>query len=320
MRSGFIFFLCLLAFASCDFKNKSMAKLENYGRQHRPDYYFEGEDLRIAQSIYNGETYLLNNLSKDRINTISSNGMSLFLYTIYADNEEAMNILLKKGGDVNMFTQVKSIQSAYWHEMTPLSIASMRPKISYIKTLLLYGADINDNRATPALLNAIKRNDREMVDYLLDNGANINIQQAVTKSNALLQAADINDYDMANHLLDRGADPMLRNADGDCLAYTVQFEIKTQVEKGRGTEKYKKTLLDLKKRLESMGVVFPVEKIPPSEDDNSSEHKPAALLPAPPPQKPTPPTNNQAQNQNQNQNKRKWTILFDDDDDNCVIG
>jgi ankyrin repeat protein len=73
----------------------------------------------------------------------------------------------------------------------------------YIKTLLSYNADINDNRATPALLHAVLRNDREMVDYLLDNGADINIQQTVTLRNALLQAANILDYDMVNHLLDR---------------------------------------------------------------------------------------------------------------------
>ena len=301
MRKEILFFLCLIITISCDFKNNSMAKSTNYGRQHKPEFYFEGADLSIAQSIYKGETYLLTNLSKDRINKISDKGMSFFLYTIYADNEEAMNILLKKGGDVNMFTEVKSFQSKYWHKITPLSIASQRPKISYIKTLLLYGANINDNRATPALLNAILDRDREMVDFLLNNGANINIQQAVTKSNALLQAADISDYDMVNHLLDRGANPMLKNADGDCLAWTVQYEM----QKNRGTDYYKKTLQDLKKRLEGMGVVFPVEKIPPKDDDTSSEYQPTA---PPQPTKTPPPV------QSQNPKKKTWSIFFDDDE------
>jgi ankyrin repeat protein len=102
-----------------------------------------------------------------------------------------------------------------------------------------------------------------MVDFLLDNGADVNIQSSVTKDNALLSASNINDYDMVNHLLDRGANPMLRDVDGDCLAYSVQFDIN----KGRGTDKLKKTLQDLKKRLEGMGVVFPVEMIPPKEEE-----------------------------------------------------
>jgi ankyrin repeat protein len=257
-------------------KNNNMAQ-SKVGKRHRPEYYFEGKELEIARSIYDGKTDLLDMLPKDEINKISSKGMSLFLYSIFADNEKAMNILLKKGGDVNMFTKVKSFQSEYWHKITPLSEAAARPKISYVKTLLSYNADINDNRATPALLRAVFRNDREMVDYLLDNGADINIQQTVTLQNALLQAADILDYDMVNHLLDRGANPMQRNITGDCLAYTVQFEIEQN--KTRGTDKFRKTLQDLKKRLEGMGVVFPIEKIPPpknggTKDGGTSEYKP----------------------------------------------
>jgi len=193
--------------------------------------------------------------------------MSLFLYTIYVYNEEAMNILLAAGGDANMFTQVKSFSSESWLEQTPLSFAAKRPKISYIKTLLSYGSDINDNRATPALLRAVFQKNREMVDYLLNSGADINIQQAVSKSNALLQAADVLDYAMVNHLLDRGADPMLRNVSGRNLAWDVQF----MIQKDRGTDKFKKTLQDLKKRLEGMGVVFPVERIPPSDDEAQQE-------------------------------------------------
>jgi len=277
-----------------------MTTTPNYGRQYRPEYYFEGEDLRIAKAIYNGENYQLNNLTKDQINRISFKGMSLFLYTIYVDNEEAMNLLLKKGGDANMFTKVKSFSSESWLEQTPLSFASQRPKISYIKTLLSYQANINDNRTTPALLCAVGKRNRELVDYLLNNGANINIQENITKSNALLEAADILDYDMVNHLLDRGANPMQRNVTGDCLAWTVQYDIK----KGRGTDEFKKTLQDLKKRLEGMGVVFPVEKIPPKEDDTSYQQP----VSSPQSTKTPPPV------QSQNPNKKRWSIFFDDDE------
>ena len=50
---------------SCNFKNNKMEKSGNYGRQYRPEYYFEGEDLRVANAIYKGENYVLNSLSKD---------------------------------------------------------------------------------------------------------------------------------------------------------------------------------------------------------------------------------------------------------------
>jgi hypothetical protein len=61
---------------------------------------------------------------------------------------------------------------------------------------------------------------------------------------------------------------MQRNVTGGCLAYTVQFEIEQN--KTRGTDKFRKNLQDLKKRLEGIGVVFPVEKIPPAKNGGTS--------------------------------------------------
>jgi hypothetical protein len=129
MKYTYLNIILLIILNSCD-----MAKTKNYGRQHSPEYYYEGKDLKIAQSIYNGETYLLDNLLKEEIDRINPKGMNFLLYSIYADNEEALLLLLEKGGDANVFTEVKSISSKFWHKLTPISRAAQRPKISYIKT------------------------------------------------------------------------------------------------------------------------------------------------------------------------------------------
>ena len=264
MKTVILFFLCLITVASCDFKNNSMAKSTNYGRQFRPEMYFSGNDLRIAQSIYAGDTTLVQQIPNSEVNKINDKGICFLIYSIYVYNERAMEILLEKGADPNIYCEVRPNLKEAQENITPIGIAAAgKRNQSYLKILLRYGANPNDNRSNRlALDEAVMRNDRQMVDLLLENGANVNIQTRLAKSTVVVTAAHILDYDMVNHLLDRGANPMLRDIDGSCLAYTVQFEIKTQVERGRGTEKYKKTLLDLKKRLEGMGVVFPVEKIP----------------------------------------------------------
>jgi hypothetical protein len=117
---------------------------------------------------------------------------------------------------------------------------------------------------------------------------------------------------MVNHLLDRGADPMQRNATGDCLAYSLQFYIN----KDRGTDKLKKTLQDLKKRLEGMGVVFPVEKIPPKEEEeeipasSKNEIREEVKTDAATSSSGT----EQPDNLPQQNRKKTWSALFDDDD------
>ncbi|GHT15307.1 hypothetical protein FACS189426_22780 [Bacteroidia bacterium] len=277
--------------------------ISKYGRQYKPEMYFTGNDLIIAQSIYDGDTTLVHQIPDSEVNKINEKGICFLIYSIYANNEQAMEILLRKGANPNIYCDIKPDLEDAQEDITPLAQAARCPKISYVRTLLKYGANPNDTRSFHiALDEAVLRNDREMVDLLLDNGADINIQTKLTKATVVVTAADIHDFDMVNYLLDRGAKPMLRDADGDCLAYTVQH----QINRGRGSDKYKKELQDLKKRLESMGVVFPVEKIPSTKEE-TYEYKPSTPMPDS-----TPSSALQAQNPQ----KKKWSILFDDDE-NC---
>jgi len=301
MKSFLINIGILIILNSCN-----MSTTPKYGRQFLPEMYFSGNDLRIAQSIYNGDTTLVKQIPASEVNKVNDKGICFLIYSIYVYNERAMEILLEKGADPNIYCEVRPNLIDYQEDTTPLSNAADWPKsLSFVKILLSYHANINDNRTTPALLCAVGRRNREVVDYLLDKGANVNIQHAVTKNNALIEAADLHDWNMVNHLLDRGADPMLRDISGDCLAYTIQF----QINRNRGTDKYKKTLQDLKKRLEGMGVVFPVEKIPPKDDDTSFE--PQQPAPSQPPTKTPPPVQPV---QSQNPKKKTWSIFFDDDE------
>jgi hypothetical protein len=91
----------------------------------------------------------------------------------------------------------------------------------------------------------------------------------------------------------------------------VQFDIN----KDRGTDKLKKTLQDLKKRLEGMGVVFPVEMIPPKEEEEIPASSKNEIREEVKTDAATASTGTeQTDNLPQQNRKKTWSALFDDDD------
>ncbi|GLV34598.1 Ankyrin 2 [Carabus blaptoides fortunei] len=104
---------------------------------------------------------------------------------------------------------------------TPLYIASLdSPCIPIIKMLIESGADVNmENGKTLHLiiecaLSCYRLKNVEVVEILLDNGANVNITEPYTKRTALHKVAITGYLPLARALLNRGADKTLKDFKG----------------------------------------------------------------------------------------------------------
>ncbi|XP_014295820.1 putative ankyrin repeat protein RF_0381 [Microplitis demolitor] len=111
-------------------------------------------------------------------------------YAVHTENEVIVKLLLSKGANVNFKTK---------NDNTALHIACMYENSNIVDYLLKYGANVNavsDNKLTKgqtAIYNAISWNQTEAVKLLLNNDADINIQDANGKSPLKLLNENTND-------------------------------------------------------------------------------------------------------------------------------
>ncbi len=156
-------------------------------------------------------------------------------------NLEIIAFLIEKGANVNARTD---------NGTTPLTRAAAHPSTppELIAVLLTYGADINakDGEGLSPLLHTYRRWRLVHVDgsksqtqsepeklpmppltkYLIENGANVNAQDA-NGGTILFYAAAYEDTETINYLLDNGIDPSIRdNNDTTAFDYAVKGSAK----------------------------------------------------------------------------------------------
>lgn len=240
-----------------------------------PENYFDGQDLQVASAIYNNNKSTLKNYIKEPnfdINKLGKQGISYLLYALMVNQKKMMEILLENGADPNLINPEltdnasKEAPQIIVNEL-PLSYVARNffaYDLDYVKLLVKYGANINDTRTEPPLIVCMGSGDNKrklkLIEYFLDHGANINIQdnnrQYSTNSTPIISAADISLWDIVNYLLDRGADYRAVDNAGWSVAYSVQDEISMN----KGTADRKEKVHALKRRLEKLGIEFPVPR------------------------------------------------------------
>lgn len=101
-------------------------------------------------------------------------------------------------------------------QITVLDAAIMSGNIGKVISAVEAGADINNTASMflPPLLHAISFNDRNIVEYLIGEGADINIVENKDGDNAIICAAEHADRAMLDLLLSAGADIEKCNNDG----------------------------------------------------------------------------------------------------------
>ena len=234
-------------------------------KENPPEKFFKVNDLKMATAIYNNDTVAIENLVKKENFDVNGRGAVIIPdysptdtvrytylnYAVVVGAIPASRTLLKLGADIDLpcingggyDANINSACSTRNKEMVELLIANkedLNPKFGE--------SPIND------LL--IGDTDKNLIDLLLKNGANINYQSYVGGGTAMSTALGLGKFDDVNYFLDKGADPLLLDANGNNLASLIQDEINEGRLSGYGLQEYNK----LKERLiKEFHIQFPLK-------------------------------------------------------------
>lgn len=256
--------IILLTFLSCS----NMAV-----KDFKPDTYFSRKvdlEMAMADAIYYGNKKLVRdyiNTGRVDINRPGKAGFTFLMYAVYIEQYDVAKVLLENGADPNILSVVTHPDGAVEH-LTPLSCVCAHHwyPIKYIKLLAENGADMNDTITAPFLLcigHSMK--DTQKVRYMIEHGANIN--KEVNGYTPIQYAALVGKLDLVDLLWELGANPLYTTSEGISLAYLIQED----VDKKLGTKEYVFHAQEIIKRLEKLGVKFPVTLNPKNEKEEKAD-------------------------------------------------
>ena len=107
---------------------------------------------------------------------------------------------------------IKKVHSGTY-SYTPLSIACWTGNLDLVKLLVESGADINYDENSPYMFFPIQLANKDIDKYLLSKGADINAT-SVCGNSPIEDAISSGDTELALFLLDNGADPNVESNDG----------------------------------------------------------------------------------------------------------
>ena len=217
--------------------------------------YFSEEEYPIIEAIHNNDKEKLREMMKQGwdVNSTGKFGMSYLLYAVWENNYKMTEFLLENGADPNFVSNLWEVTPEDAVQSLPLEISCYDDySIKFMKLLIKYGADVNDDRAPLPIFSAALNNDKKKVEYLLEHGADINKLQNGFRT-VITKEATAGKWPMVMWLWDKGADPMKVGKNGSNVAVWVQERID-----GTGlTEDGEQ----VKARLESIGVKFPYRPV-----------------------------------------------------------
>ncbi len=214
--------------------------------------YFSAEEFPIISAIYNNDKETLRGFIKQgwNANSTGEHGMTYLLFSVRTNNYKMTKFLLENGADPNLISNVWDSNPKITEAMFPLKSSCYdRYDIKFMKLLIEYNADVNEDRASLPIFSAALNDDRKKIEYLLEHGADINkfdkgMETVITNQATAYQ------WDMVLWLWDKGADPMKTGKNGFNVAVWVQ----NAIDKGGNMDK-------IRARLESIGVKFPYRPV-----------------------------------------------------------
>ncbi|MEZ0540919.1 ankyrin repeat domain-containing protein [Fibrella arboris] len=209
-----------------------------------PERYFEGIALQLAQAIQQNRLDEVERLAgQAELNQFYRENMTLLIWAILADRQEALDLLLRAGANPNL-TSDDGIQ--------PVALAAgAKEDNPNLKVLLRHGGDPNSkSRGEPALHIAFDSEYYTNVELLLNAKADINIRDEHDDT-ILIKAGYQEKFARAAALIQRGAD-INASSEGGGIALEVQ-----QATPKIGSKTYQEQA-QLRQLLISRGVHFPI--------------------------------------------------------------
>jgi ankyrin repeat protein len=237
--------------------------MKTTSEKYAPEHYFAGTELPIACAIYTDDKSELKRLLKQ--NTVDINkpgkegGYTFLYYAIELRNYSLTEILLENGADPNVLSPITYIpgagkQSEPDYDSCIRLVCYDQYHIKYLKLLVKYGANINENRTASPLSKSISFDQKDKIEFLLKNGADVNLV-AKKGLTPLLEAASFPDFELIERLLDLGADPFLEDK-GHSLKKSIEYYIN----RTKGKPEWRKETRRLVRRLETLGITIDFSK------------------------------------------------------------
>ncbi len=198
------------------------------GRDLQPQDYFEGTQLAIAKTIYEGERQKLNamlpTVSKETLNRPGKAEMTLLFWAINnaifdKNTPERLKIitdLVKAGAD--------PLQPRAEGGSSPAEFVMKANKGVWIQAMLEGGLSPNAKDKVhnqPIIFNSIFAKNTETLEVMLEHGADINIRNSLGDT-LLIDALDYHSYDHVILLLEKGADSDIRGNSGWTMGNQLQ--------------------------------------------------------------------------------------------------
>ena len=143
-----------------------------------------------------------------KINIINDLKITALIAAATKNHTDVVDYLLKNGGNADEINNKDFI----------LSVASSNGDLKTVQTSLQNGANINyiDYYGNTALMNAVKKNDIDIIHYLVNKKADINIKSSIDGTTALMYAVQGHcDTDIIRYLIHNGANINIANMYGN---------------------------------------------------------------------------------------------------------
>lgn len=164
----------------------------------------------FAFSNEDKEYFIKGGIDARYVNSLSTCTTTPLSEAIVLNDEETVSFLIEKGADVNLTESTNTKDNKEYSE-TMLQKAIYNGNKKIISLVLDAGAKINDNcqNSGTALITAIdtKSYDPEIVSFLIERGADVNLESAFHGMTPLAFAVSQNNKDAVLLLLKNGADP-----------------------------------------------------------------------------------------------------------------
>ena len=199
----------------------------------------------FLEAIKNGDRTKIEHLLETKpslARSKTSAGVSATVFALYNGNRQVATTIAGKKGKLDIFeaaslgdlAQVKdlvkhnsSLANAYSPDgFTPVALAAYLGQRETVEYLIENGADVNavagNTTGFTPLTGAVSQNHTEIAKVLVKNGANVNHSYEAGFT-PLTHAASSGDTELVIFLLDHGADPNTKTSDGKSpLSFAIE--------------------------------------------------------------------------------------------------